>query len=192
MKKSIPFPSALPFSISRGDRDLVIPGTRFSVPRMLHGPNVLTVRNGVQQTHAAGTITAPSLASSANWNETEMRTERSPLESSSNHSSHQHRSRFQEIAEGAKGKGKGKTQKTKWTKNNKNLEAICKSATNHELTKICKIARIHQYEQKSDGRKKGAKILCTKFEKKLRRINVRQTQTGKLRNTAKMSAGQLL
>ena len=65
MKKSIPFPSALPFSISRGDRDLVIPGTRFSVPRMLHGPNVLTVRNGAQQTHAAGTITAPSLASTS-------------------------------------------------------------------------------------------------------------------------------
>ena len=66
MKKSIPFPSALPFSISRGDRDLVIPGTRLSAPRMLRGPNVLTVRNGAQQTHAAGTITAPSLASSAN------------------------------------------------------------------------------------------------------------------------------
>ena len=119
---------------SRGDRDLVISWTRLSVPRVLRGPNVnRTVRNK----HVAGTITAPyrpltsvtetpqffSLiqhamhAKSANWNKAGKRTERSPLESSSNQI-HRITSKIALEKRGAKGKWETTISKAKIKINN--------------------------------------------------------------------------
>ena len=75
-----------------------------------------------------------------------MRPERSPLESSSNVTSSHHQNNRIKSRKEPKGKGKEKLKSAK-KQNNVNPEATCKSDTNHELTEISEIARIHQHKQ---------------------------------------------